>query len=138
MIRAVVKTEKLSAREEVTFKNGTQFKIAQAIEHLDQALMKNAGEREKTLDKLTKKLNDAAKAMANLSESADKLGGLDKIGNLSGVAMSDGKNHASSQNGRNVTNVNIPSTMVVRLDNASIGAINEAIRNNIILILSEK
>ena len=76
--------------------------------------------------------------MANLSESADKLGGLDKIGNLSGVAMSDGKNHASSQNGRNVTNVNIPSTMVVRLDNASIGAINEAIRNNIILILSEK
>lgn len=139
MLRAVVKTEKLSAREEVTFKNGTQFKIAQAIEHLDQALMKNAGERERTLDKLTKKLNDAAKAMANLSESADKLGGLDKIGNLSGVAMSDGKNqHQGSSNGRNVTNVNIPSTMVVRLDNASIGAINEAIRNNIILILSEK
>lgn len=142
MMRAVIKAERIGGREEIVFKNGEYFKISKAIEHLDSVLLKNASDRELALSRLTEKLNETAKALSAISENADKIGGLDKLEKASNlISSTNGKSDGGANRGSGhggVTNISVPNTMEVHLSRSSLQAMDEMMRHNMVLLLSEK
>ena len=142
MMRAVIKAERIGGREEIVFKNGEYFKISKAIEQLDSVLLKNASDREQALSRLTEKLNETAKALTAISENADKIGGLDKLEKASNlISSTNGKSDGGANRGSGhggVTNISVPNTMEVHLSRSSLQAMDEMMRHNMVLLLSEK